>query len=310
MSDGLYGVAELRPLLQSENIFDGVVAALRRIWDTPGALSDRQLANSEYQTRLLEQELATLYPPIYDKLIAQTGEHPLTELEHGCGIVMDALSLREGFRLAEELTTEFPWTVTLEWAPVERVPTETTFMARAWFDAHAPSAVSREDYRFLGEQTVPQLPTTDPAYVWTRHPDKRLENALTGNYATETIEEIYNDTKALLVDLINESVHEQFLVTSDHGYVNHLGNSPYSMTEEQADTFSKKFNSRFREVANGQAYRLLEQADIIKRVGEHYLVQGHYTWTKPGATKKIMHGGLSLMEALTPVLRIDTTGGT
>ena len=308
MSNALFGKAEFETLLRSENILDGVFEVLRRIWSDSDALSDRQLANSEYQTRLLEHELAELYPPLYDDLLGATGNHPITQLEEGTGVIMDALSLREGFRLEQELAAEYDWDVSLSWAPIERLPSETEFVTREWFDAHAPSAVSRDDFRFVGEMEVPKLPGTTPEFVWTRHPDQRLEGALKGNYASEQIEDIYEDVKTLLTDIVYESIHDEFLVTSDHGYVNHLGNSPYSLTDEQEEALSSKFSGRFCEVGNGQAYRLLEDADIIKRVGEHYVIRGHYAWTKPGATKKIMHGGLSLPECLTPVLRINTKG--
>lgn len=306
MSNGLYGSEEFTSLLTEENIFDGVFECFRRIWGNENALGNRQLAKSEYQTRLLERELASLYSPLYDELIEQMGEHPLPNIESGCGVIMDALSLREGFRLENDLRAEQGWEVSLSWAPIERLPSETQFICREWFDAQSPSVVSREDYRFIGDMTVPQLPSTNPEFVWTRHPDRRLESALKGNYSTEEIEEIYEDAKQLLEDIIHESTHDEFLVTSDHGYVNHLGNSPYSTTDEQEEALASKFSSRFCEVGNGQSYRILEQANIIKRVRQHYVVQGHHNWTKRGATKKVSHGGLSLPECMTPVLRIQT----
>ncbi|MFC7214298.1 hypothetical protein ACFQO4_09435 [Saliphagus sp. GCM10025334] len=255
---------------------------------------------------MFESELEKLYPPLYDDLLEKVGDHPITELDDGCGVIMDALSLREGFRLERELADDHGWSVSLSWAPIERLPSETQFICREWFDAQSPSAVSRDDFRFVGDLDVPKLPSTSPEYVWTRHPDQRLEGALKGNYSMEEVEDIYEDVKTLLEDIIYESVHNEFLVTSDHGYVNHLGNSPYSLTDEQEEALSNKFSSRFREVANGQAYQVLERAKVIKRVREHYVVRGHYKWTKRGATKKIMHGGLSLPECMTPVLRITT----
>jgi hypothetical protein len=311
VSNDLYSTAEFTALLESESVLDGVFECLRRIWDTEDALSDRQLAASEYKTRLLEYELANLYPLLYDDLIEAMGDHPITTLETGCGVIMDALSLREGFRLARELAAEKDWAVSLSWAPIERLPSETQYICREWFDAPTPSAVSRDDYRFIGDREVPQLPSTDPAFVWTRHPDQRLEGALKGNYSMEEVEDIYEGAKTLLENIISESVHSEFLVTSDHGYVNHLGNSPYSLTEDEEASLSGKFSGRFTEIGNGQAYRVLDDANIITRAGEHYVIRGHYKWTKRGATKKIMHGGLSLPECMTPVLEIDTdaTGG-
>ena len=309
MSNELYAQEEFDALLHEEDILDGVFECLRRIWGDTDALSDRHLAGSEYQTRLLEYELLKLYPDLYDDLINAMGDHPVTSIESGCGVIMDALSIREGFRLERELQSEHSWDVSFTWAPIEGLPSETQFICREWFDAQSPSAVSREDFRFIGDQDVPQLPSTDPAFVWTRHPDQRLEGALKGNYSMEEVEEIYKGVKDLLEDVIQESVHSEFLVTSDHGYVNHLGNSPYSLSDEEESSLSSKFSGRFREIGNGQAYRVLENANVIKRAGSHYVVRGHHKWTKRGATKKIMHGGLSLPECMTPVLRIDTTGG-
>jgi len=306
MSNELYGGTEFEALLHEEDLLDGAFQCLRRIWDDPGAMGDRRLSESEYQTRLLEYELTKLYPGLYDDLIEQMGGHPLMELENGCGLVMDALSFREGFRLERELSEEHDWSVSLDWAPIERLPSETQFICREWFDYQSPSAVKRDDFKFVGDLDVPKLPGTDPEYVWTRHPDQRLEGALKGNYSMEEVEDIYEDVKELLEGVVHESVHDEFLVTSDHGYVNHLGNSPYSLTDEQEDAISSKFSGRFREVGNGQAYQLLERAQVLERWREHYLVRGHYKWTKRGATKRIMHGGLSLPECMTPVLRIRT----
>jgi hypothetical protein len=164
MSNGLYGSEEFSSLLDEENIFEGVFECLRRIWDDENALSDRNLAHSEYQTRLLERELASLYTPLYDELIDQMGNHPLSTLESGCGVIMDALSVREGFRLENELESEHDWDVSFTWAPIERLPSETQFICREWFNAQSPSAVSRDDFRFIGDMTVPQLPNTDPAF--------------------------------------------------------------------------------------------------------------------------------------------------
>jgi hypothetical protein len=307
MSSELYGSEEFDALLHEENILDGAFECFRRIWADPDALGDRRLTESEYQTRLLERELEKIYPSLYDDLREQMGGHPITAMDDGCGVIMDALSLREGFRLEQELADEHDWSVSLSWAPIERLPSETQFICREWFDAQSPSAVSRDDFRFIGDLDVPKLPGTSPEYVWTRHPDQRLEGALKGNYSMEEVEDIYEDAKALLEDIVHESGHDEFLVTSDHGYVNHLGNSPYSLTHEQEEALSSKFSSRFREVANGQAYQLLERAKVIERVRDHYMVRGHYKWTKRGATKKIMHGGFSLPECMTPILEIHTT---
>lgn len=306
MSSGLYGADELGVLVRGDSVLDGTFECLRRIWSKPDALADRHLPRSEYQTRLLEQHLGRQDPKLYDELKASMGDHPITKLDSGCGVIMDALSLREGFHLLRDLPEDHGWDVTLDWAAVERLPSETQFICREWFDAQSPSAVNRDDFRFVGDLDVPQLPGTDPEFVWTRHPDRRLEEAMKGNYSVEELTDIYADVKTLLEGIIAESVHEEFLVTSDHGYVNHLGGNPYALSENDEEALSSKFKGRHREVDDGYVFDQLREAGVIERVGGHYVVKGHYTWTKRGASSRIMHGGFSLPECLTPVLRITT----
>lgn len=306
MSSAVFTAADVEGLLTEENILNGAFECLRRIWADPNALVARKLSNSEYRSRRLERELSILYPALYDDLINQMGDHPVMTTDSGAVVIMDALSLREGFQLERDLQDDYDWDVSLSWAPIERLPSETEFITRTWFDRHAPSAVSRSDFRFIGDMNVPQLPGTTPQYVWTRYPDKRLEAAMKGNYSTEKVADIYADVKTLLEDIINESPHTEFLVTSDHGYINHLGNNPYSLRDDLEDSLSGKFKGRYRDVANGYAYQQLEEAGVIERVGDHYVVRGHYSWTKRGAAKRIMHGGLSLLECMTPTLYIET----
>jgi len=306
VTNRLYSSDELVALVREDSILDGTFECLRRIWAEPNALTDRNLNTSEYQTRLLERHLAAQEPKLYDELKASMGDHPITRLDSGCGVIMDALSFREGFQLERDLALDHDWNVSFEWAAVERLPSATEFICREWFDASSPSAVNRDDYRFVGDLDVPQLPGTDPEFVWTRHPDRRLEEAMKGNYSVEELTDIYADVKALLENIVAESVHEEFLVTSDHGYVNHLGGTPYVLSDSDEEALSKSFGGRHREVEDGYAFDQLREAGIIDRAGGHYVVKGHYAWTKPGASKRIMHGGFSLPECLTPVLRITT----
>ena len=308
-TETLYGREELDALVSEDDVFEGIFSCLERIWSPPKAIEDRNLANSEYRTRLLEYELTKQYPPLYDELAARMGEHPVTGMESGCGVIMDALSLREGFQLVRDLPAEYGWEVSLSWAPVECLPTKTKFICREWFDAQGPASVSRDDFAYIGDMSVPQLPGTSPEYVWTRIPDKRLESAMKGNYSTEELTDIYDDVQTLLGNIVTESGHKEFLVTSDHGYVNELGNNPYLPLDDDIDSaLSGKFAGRNREIANGQAYELLEDAGVIGHTDSQYIVKGHNSWTKRGATSRIMHGGFSLPECMTPVLRINTNG--
>jgi len=258
MSSGLYGAGELGVLVRGDSVLDGTFECLRRIWSKPDALVDRHLPRSEYQTRLLEQHLGRQDPKLYDELKASMGDHPITKLDSGCGVIMDALSLREGFHLLHDLPEDHGWDVMLDWAAIERLPSKTKFICREWFDAQSPSAVKRDDFRFIGDLNVPQLPGTDPEFVWTRHPDRRLEDAMKGNYSVEELTDIYADVKTLLEGIIAESVHEEFLVTSDHGYVNHLGGNPYALSDSDEDG---EFVGVYEDFSEKGTYRLVVYAE-------------------------------------------------
>ena len=305
----LYGAAELESLVHADSVLDGAFECLDRIWSHPDALVQRRLSESEYRTRQLERHLSRQEPAMYSHLKDQMGDHPLPDIDHGCGIIMDALSVREGFQLAADLPGKHEWTVDLRWAAVERLPTETKFVCQEWFGANGPSAVNRDDFQYVGDMEVPQLPGTDPEFVWTRFPDKRVESAMQGNYVIEELTSIQSDVQVLLENVINESVHDEFLISSDHGYVNHHGGNPYVLTDDLEDLLGEKFSARYAEVDNSYAFKQLEDADIIERVDDHYVIRGHFDPTTRGASNKVRHGGLSLPECMTPVLRIDTKGG-
>ncbi|MEZ3145757.1 hypothetical protein [Halobaculum sp. MBLA0143] len=304
--DALFDADGVASLIHSESVLDGVFDCLGRIWRPASATRERELGDSEYRTRQLEHLLADQGVDLYDTLEAAAGDHPIGSLDHGCGVVMDGLSLREGFALERDLRADHDWTVSLDWAGVERLPSETKFVCRAWFDARSPSAVSRDDFRYVGDTDVPQLPGTDPAFVWTRHPDRRLEASTKGNYSVERFADIYADTKGLLERVVTESVHEEFLVSSDHGYVNFVGRNPFRLSDDDETALADAVGGRYTDVEAGYAYDRLREANVIRRTGGRYVVTGHYRPTTRGASKRVAHGGLSIPEALTPVLRIDT----
>ncbi len=310
MSEGLWELDEVKTLLYETDALTGLFECYRRIWDVEDSFTDKHLAEREYRTRLLEREFYRQYPSLYSDLLNQVGNHPISTLNSGCGIIMDALSIREGFRLASELSSEHSWSVDLDWAGTETVPTETEFIADAWFGANGgkQASMKHDNVVYIGEPEVPQLSNKSLEFVWSRFPDKRLHEAQQGQYTLTSLDEVYEETKQLLVDIIQESNHNEFLVSSDHGYVNFSGSNPYPLTDEFEDILIDKFSGRFREVTNSGVLRKLEQNDITLREEGYYMIKGHYNWTTPSATSKITHGGFSVPEVMTPVLRINTRG--
>ena len=94
----------------------------------------------------------------------------------------------------------------------------------------------------------------------------------------------------------------EFLVTSDHGYIStetHFLSMSRRLQEAMQAIFSA---SRYAEV-NTKADKLIGEGYIVQH-GGYYLVGNRYAWAIPGKYKVMLHGGISLLECLVPVLRI------
>lgn len=308
MNEGLWGIAEVESLLHEDNVLSGLFDCYRRIWDDRDAFKEENLAQREYETRLLEREFYRQYPSLYDDLEEQVGDHPISQMEEGCGIIFDALSIREGFILASELRDEQDWDISYDWSAVETVPTETEFIAGEWFGANGgkQASLKHDNVAYIGEPEVPQLPNDPLEYVWSRFPDKRLHGAQQGQYTLTELTNVYDEVKQLLVDVVTESSHTEFVVSSDHGYANFYGSNPYTLTDEFTEILSDKFDKRYHEVTNSGLLKKLERNDVTLSTHGYYIVKGHYEWT---GRNDITHGGFSVPEVMTPVLRINTENG-
>lgn len=308
MSEELYGHAELEALITDSDLLAGAVACLRRLWSDPQALDRRHLETLEFRSRLLEKVLHSQYPELYEDILDRvgTGADPVEDITSGCCVIADALSLREGIQLERDLATEQDWDVELEWTTCPALPTRTRFATQKWFGSHAPSAVRRDDYEYIGGENI-RVPNTDPAYVWMRFPDKKLHDAMEGRHVVEPVADVYDHTKRMLTKIVKQASHGSVTVTSDHGYINFAGHNPYSLSDAAEEIFEARFNSRYCEVVNSHPLRELEEQGYTVRFDGHYLVAGHYEW---GRHSTITHGGVSLLECLTPVLRIDKQPAT
>lgn len=305
MSEGLWGVEEVDKLLYEDDLMDGLFELYRRIWEDKTAFKEENLARREYETRLLDLEIHRQYPSLYVDMLDRVGDHPIGQLKEGCGVIMDALSIREGFRLADELNAEYDWDISLDWEATETLPTETKFIADEWFGANGgkQASILNDNVTYIGEPEVPQLSNETLQFVWSRFPDKRLHGAQEGQYTLTELTDVYEETKQVLVDIITESSHTKFVVSSDHGYANFAGSNPYTLTDEFTEILSDKFDGRFHKVTNSGLLQKLERNGITLRSHGYYIVKGHYEWT---GRNDITHGGFSVPEVMTPVLEINT----
>lgn len=304
MSDtSLFDASHIASLVESDDILDGVVECYERIWGAADALEQRNLGANEYNSRVLERLIARQYPSLYDDVLgrADPETHPLRTTSANCRVIADSLSLREAFQLCRDWEDE-SWEVSFDWTVVPAVPTTTEFACRAWFNRHAPSAVTTDDFTYLGGNEV-TLTNSSPEHIWMMYADNRLHNSTHGSSTIEDVSDIYETTKGLLEDILSRTVHETVFITSDHGYLNFIGNNPYWLSDEAKARVGAHFGDRYCEVSNDAALHELEEQGVTVRKDGHYMLKGHYE--RGSRTHRFTHGGASLLESVTPALTVS-----
>lgn len=304
MSDtSLFDTSHVAGLIESDDILDGIVDCYKRIWGAPDALDERHLGANEYNSRVLEQLMAQQYPELYTDVVGRVDPeaHPLQTTDANCRVIADSLSLREAFQLCRDWDSE-AWDVSFDWTVVPAVPTATEFACQAWFNRHAPSAVSADDFTYLGGNEV-TLTNSSPEYIWMMYADNRLHNSTHGSSTIEDVSDIYATTKEMLETIFTRTIHDTVLITSDHGYLNFIGNTPYSLSEAASQRVQDHFGDRYCEVSNDAGLHELEEQGVTVRKDGHYMLKGHYE--RSSRAHRFTHGGASLLECLTPALTVS-----
>lgn len=299
----LFEKKHIQSLIESPDILEGVVESYREIWDKDDALDERELGANEYLSRVLEQVIADQYPSVYKELFDRIDPdaHPLKATSAGCRVVADSLSLREAFKLCRDWESA-EWDVEFDWTVVPAVPTTTKFACQAWYNRNAPSAVHQDGFTHLGGNEV-NLQNSTPETVWMMYADNRLHHSTHGSSTIQAVDDIYETTRGLLETIFSRTIHDTVLITSDHGYLNFLGNNPYSLSDSADSRIRDYFDDRFCEVSNDSALHGLEEEGFTVRDSGHYMLKGHYH--RPNRSRRFTHGGASLLECLTPALTVS-----
>jgi len=308
MSQSLWSTDELDLLI--DDFWTGVTQCLERIWDDPNAFSPEKIGSKEAATKRLEQQLEELQPGFYDDLAANCESNPtIADLpENHLNIIVDGLSLREMFRLRNALQEDYEVETGHGFAVC---PTRTRFACQRAFGASAPSSVARDDFAYIGEDDeLPALPHQETAYVWTRNPDSKIEKYAEGQFEVDSVERIVDEAIDLVKTILDNAQQDSFFITSDHGYLHWRGNNPFidAITDATKQKLQREFRgdvgtSRYIETRSEGWIFDLEDKDVIHKAGAHYVVKRPVRFN-PHTQRRIVHGGLSLMECLIPKLTI------
>jgi hypothetical protein len=291
-------------LVKTQNPVSTLFRRLVALWDADGV--DDALLNDYYDehekaTRRFTWTLEQVYDEfLTDALLPQVDSGQLTEMmaePRYAVVLMDSLSLREACLLRERLPAHGYEVLSIDYSFSE-IPSDTeTFCQRHW-GTGAPSAINDPDFVYVRPDALPENLQRDQLVAWGTYPDWFWHHAHSGKTEHIPPAEIYQKTEDMLLAIL-ESIqgHEQIVITSDHGYLGVKAGMAWSTPRPYHGYLKDVMGSRAAPVSDSKKARdLLDKGMIVVHEGQ-FLVKGRYTGDFGGV---YLHGGISLMECLTP----------
>jgi hypothetical protein len=290
----------LQALVEADDPVDVVWDALWDVWWPAGSTPaehyshDREMASVE-----LERQLVNIYWEFYSRDLPRrcANEASIDVPEDGAFLILDAMSVREASLFASALESGgFDVNISYSYATV---PSETTpYKKRVGY-----SDLEKE-YRSGTVRDLDPSLSGDERLVWSRYPDALLENIQEGKTELSSVEEAYEDSLNVLRSILNQLDADRVVIGSDHGYVREESGYSFPINDSE--------KTRLRGVFDGQRFARVDEADGDSLVADrmaveadgYYMPVGRYTWPVRGKYSIYQHGGLSLMECLTPRLEV------
>lgn len=257
-------------------------------------------------------EFGSAMPRTADRLVAWWEAIPL-----GAGaavLVLDGLSLRE-LPLLRHGAGANGFAITSAEATGAELPGDTNAFANA-LGVAARNTLADNDppagFRLSGATTeVADMPWADCAaqvkaeprwLFWHAWPDSRFHNGGSFQALAKNAAETFADA-AFWAFLRRLATGRRLLVTSDHGYA-HIGSFPD--TEGDQKTWLRGVFAGGRTASDGEtgAWSPPLALALEGRQGRVRLPLGRRKWPVPGGNASLGHGGLTLLEALSPFVEL------
>lgn len=282
----------LTQLITAEDPIPVIWEFLVQLWASIDDPED-YFQEGERRTMYLEKVLDAAYPELYTELLPRCcTKKMLDPLSLEAPLVwMDGLSLREAILLSRDVPGIAEFTYSFS-----GLPSDTNTYREKVFNVMSGKRRELKDLTAIlldGDEVAIRCPL----------PDSELEN-IVGLVSGRTLTEIYDDTKRALLSILDELGTGPVLVTSDHGYINtrtHFWNPG----KRAAGALKNVFDGGRSAPQETDAGQLVKQGYMIC-YGDYYLARGRYAWPTGGKYKVMLHGGVSLLECLVPLMKIET----
>ena len=303
-----------RELIMADDPLAALFAALSQVWQADDVDDvNTFFTKRERETNRLERFVLETYFDVYDLLLArvrQERERSRFEATNGPLIILDGCSIREANLLIGRLQ-EAGYQITDYSYALSEVPSSTMAFNRSAFGtARVASLQQWRQYQVVSIESgkLPALfPAVSDVLVWITYPDELLHK-VRGEAVTP--QEAFDKTVKVLLTTLDGLGADEFLVTSDHGYLYVENATLFWSAGRDVKVLRQLFGGR-RAVLAGKVGPEFDKLRQVPRSRTYALfddegcyVQGRYHWSVQGPASDIAHGGISLMECLVPVMRI------
>ncbi|MFW6029509.1 MAG: hypothetical protein ACOCRO_04575 [Halanaerobiales bacterium] len=273
------------------------------IWYSKNNLEDYYW-QGEMETNEFEKALDQIYGTIYSKYLPYmcfNKKFNISFEEINTLIIMDGLSIREAGLLIPLLKKQ-GYNVE-ESFNFSAIPSDTLF-----FRDKIDYTSLKKNYNSIDiKDSDPNL-TGEEELIWCRFPDAFHENIQSGKTKLSSIEKAFEKTKEIIFKILKQ-LNGPFIITSDHGYTRtEAGCTFNNSTNIQRELRNKFGSNRFIKMDNVNLDRLVKENVCIDYNG-YYLARARNTWSVSGKYSVFSHGGVSLLECITPHIKV-TRGGS
>lgn len=287
-------------LIEKDNPFPTIFNHLtQEIWRPKENISDYY--QQEEKAKEFEKFLQDTYFELFTQELPKHASGSLdVNLDNQKLVLLDMLSIREAVLLKQHLE-EKGYTVDLDYS-FSAMPSKTEAFKEK---INLPEKKKKYKYKKIKDSQNFSL-DGDEDFIWSSFPDEWLEEVQKGKKVRTNVEKVYNDTVAHLDKILDQIEAEEIVVTSDHGY--NIAKGAYQFSLDSND------QKKIREVMGDNRSKLVQKVeqDFEKMVDVGFLVnydgylmaQSRNIWTMRGSYAIYQHGGVSLMECITPKMKI------
>lgn len=215
-----------------------------------------------------------------------------------CFVVMDGMSVREGILIFKALQKNGVSTK-LRYS-FSAIPSDTL----SFREKIKPHLSGSNKYVEINNPKGIRI-SGDEKYIWSFFPDVMLDKIQIGHTVISSLESMYKTTEKIVMELVNRLKSKKIIILSDHGYIRSESGFCFSIPEGKKQKIKDVFgSSRFISMNEANASELVNDGYIVEFSGD-YLVKSRYVYPVSGKYNIYLHGGVSLMECLVPVIEVE-----